>query len=210
MLAVPPSAGWFLYDTFITDQYVPLTTLMQASGCVGQIGQKYGGNNRVYTTPSLWDHPWQYRGVKTGAMAKVDFVNGSPYTMQDKLVAPTYLYNQNGSLAETRTASANGIKFLDQAASSTLYQFRVSHTVGNPFCTSGAIRYEANVNIWKSGVMQLNGYRHPVPHHESYGLFTFSNGSNAWIQMYRGANQSFDCLSGLCATQLLSKTYTPS
>lgn len=209
-LSIAPSAQWFLYDTFITDQYVPIDLFTVAGGqCEGSIGDKYSGDFRSYRTPALFEHPWDNRSVRTGAMAKADFTPSGAYVLKDKTVGTTRLYSSSNVLKESRTASTSGIQFLEESASASLYRFRVSHLVRNPFCSQGAIRYEAYVNIWSSGVMQVNGYRHPVPHHESYGLFTYSNGAQAWIQMYRGSNQSFACLGGICATQTISKTYTP-
>lgn len=138
---------------------------------------------------------------------KIDF--GPNYVIEQKDVGQTRLYNSSGGLKETRTASTSGIVFGERSVSSSLYQVKVSHTVGNPFCTTGAIRYAVYVNIWASGVMQVNGYRHPVPAHEAYGMFMNSVGSEYWTTMYRGTQGDFSCVSGLCPTQTISKTHTP-
>ncbi|MFT4230317.1 MAG: hypothetical protein QM602_08520 [Microbacterium sp.] len=208
-LAVQPVASWFLYNTFITNKYVKWDIFQSAfGGCAGTSGDKFGGDNRGYVTPALYEDPWWYTSHRTGARMKIDF--GPNYVIEEKNVGASHLYNSSGGLKETRTASTSGIVFSERSVSSSLYQVKLSHEVGNPFCSTGAIRYTVYVNTWASGVMQVNGYRHPVPAHEAYGLFMNSSGSEYWTTMYRGAQGDFWCVSGLCPTQTISKTHTPS
>ncbi len=110
------------------------------------------------------------------------------------------------------TAAAGGIVFQNPTVSANNYlSLGISHEVGNPFCTFGAIRYSVPVvKIWKNGTMSISGSRQPVPHHEAYGLFTNSNGTQAWATMYRGSNGGFGCVSGLCVSDNISKTHTPN
>ncbi|WP_426323142.1 hypothetical protein [Microbacterium sp. E-13] len=207
-LAMKPVASWFMYNTFITNQYVGWDILQAVGGCAGVPGDKYGGDNRVYYLPPLYVDPWDERSHRTGARMKTDW--GPNYVTEDKHVGETRLYTSSGGLKGSRRASTAGIVFSERSVSSSLYSVKLSHAVGNPFCTSGAIRYAVYVNTWSSGVMQVNGYRHPVPAHEAYGLFMNSAGTEYWATMYRGAQGDFGCLSGLCPTQTISKTHTPS
>ncbi|WP_292712966.1 hypothetical protein [Microbacterium sp. 67-17] len=208
-LSLQPVASWFLYNTFITNNRVDWDIIQGAfGGCVGTFGDKFGGDNRGYVTPTLYEDPWWYNSHRTGARMKIDF--GPNYVIEEKHVGQSHLYNSSGGLKETRTASTSGIVFSERSVSSSLYKVKVSHEVGNPFCSTGAIRYVVYVNTWASGVMQVNGYRHPVPAHEAYGLFMNSSGSEYWQTMYQGAQGDFLCVSGVCPTQTISKTHTPS
>lgn len=139
---------------------------------------------------------------------KIDF--GPNHVTEEKNVGTTYLHNSSGGVKESRTASTSGIVFSERSVSSSLYQVKLSHEVGNPFCSTGAIRYTVYVNTWASGVMQVNGFRHPVPAHEAYGLFMNSSGSEYWTTLYQGAQGDFGSVSGLCPTQTISRTHTPS
>lgn len=208
-LASQKVASWFLYNTFITNQYVNWDLIQGGlGGCAGTFGDKYGGDNRGYVTPGLYDDPWWYIPHRTGARMKIDF--GPNYVIEEKDVGATRLYNSSGGLKETRTASTSGIVFSERSVSSNLYQVKLSHEVGNPFCSTGAIRYTVYLNTWASGTMQVNGYRHPVPAHEAYAFFIDSYGGQFWLSMYKGAQGDFGCVSGLCPTQTISKTHTPA
>lgn len=208
-LTMQPVASWFMYNTFITNQYVDWDLIQGiGGGCVGTFGDKFGGDNRGYMLPALNQDPWSFISHRTGARMKIDF--GPNYVIEEKDVGASYLYNSSGGVKDTRTASDSGIVFSERSVSSSLYQVKLSHEVGNPFCSFGAIRYSVYVNTWSSGVMQVNGYRHPVPAHEAYGMFINSSGSDYWTTIYRGAQGDFGCVSGLCPTQSISKTHTPS
>lgn len=207
-LAMQPIASWFLYNTFISNKFVDWDVIQGTlGGCVGTFGDKFGGDNRGYVTPGLYDDPWWYISHRTGARMKIDF--GPNYVIEQKDVGASHLYNSSGGLKETRTASTNGIVFSERSVSSSLYQVKVSHEVGNPFCSTGAIRYSVYVNTWASGVMQVNGYRHPVPAHEAFGFFVNSSGGEYWQPLYYGTQGDFGCVSGLCPTQTISATHTP-
>ncbi len=171
-------------------------------------GDKYGGDSRSYFFPQLYLDPWGSASHRTGARMKIDF--GPNAVIEQKDVGETRLYTSSGALKAKRTASTDGIVFSERSVSSSLYRVKLSHSVGNPFCNKGAIRYTVYLNTWSSGVMQVNGYRHPVPAHEAYGLFMNSSGSEYWTTMYRGAQGDFFCISGTCPTQTISKTHTPA
>jgi len=210
-LSIPPLASWFMYNTFITNNRVNWDIIQGAfGGCEGTFGDQYGGDNRGYYLPPLYVDPW-IASHRTGARMKVDFYPGEAgYVIEQKDVGETRLYDSSGGIKKRATASTAGIVFSERSVSSSLYQVKLSHEVGHPMCTAGAIRYAVYVNIWASGTMQVNGYRHPVPAHEAYGLFMNSSGSEYWTPMYQGAQGDFGCVSGLCPTQTISKTHYPS
>lgn len=208
-LAVPREASWFVYNTFITQAKVPWDIYKGIGGvCSGVPGDQYGGDNRYFRTPAVGQDPWANGTSRTGARVKIDFGPGA--VIEQKNVGTTYLYNASGGVKETRTASTDGISFSERSVSANLYKVRIQTHVGNPFCQYGAIRANVYVNIWKSGTMQINGSRHPVPAHEAYGLFTNSTGWQYWSRMYEGAQGDFHCVSGTCPQQTIGRTHTPS
>lgn len=210
-MAVPKNASWFMYHTFITNKYVGWDIFQTAGLCGSGPGDYFGGDNRGYKTPPLFSDPWDATPMRTGARVKIDWI-GSGKVITNKLVSPTRLYDNNHKLIDTRTAKANGIVFQNPTIHGTKYlSLGISHEVGNPFCKLGAIRYSLpSVQIWKNGTMSISGSRQPVPAHEAYGLFTNSNGSQAWVTMYRGKQGDFFCLSGACPSQKIKKSHTPS
>ncbi|MDQ1124921.1 hypothetical protein [Microbacterium trichothecenolyticum] len=208
-LAVPREASWFVYNTFIQQDKVAWDIYKAVGGqCAGVPGDQYGGDNRSFRTPLVGEDPWASGSLRTGARVKIDF--GSAAVIEQKNVGTTYLYNSSGGVKETRTASTAGITFSERSVGATLYKVRIQQQVGNPFCQYGAIRANVYVNIWKSGTMQINGSRHPVPAHEAYGLFTNSSGGQYWLRMYEGAQGDFHCVSGTCPEQVIGRTHTPS
>lgn len=208
-LSVPREASWFVYNTFIQQAKVAWDIYKGVGGqCAGVPGDQYGGDNRSFRTPTVGEDPWASGSLRTGARVKIDF--GSAAVIEQKNVGTTYLYNSSGGVKETRTASTAGITFSERSVGATLYKVRIQQQVGNPFCQYGAIRANVYVNIWKSGTMQINGSRHPVPAHEAYGLFTNSSGGQYWLRMYEGAQGDFHCVSGTCPEQVIGKTHTPS
>lgn len=51
-LAMTPVASWFMYNTFITNQYVAWDILQGVGGgCAGTLGDKFGGDNRSWYAP---------------------------------------------------------------------------------------------------------------------------------------------------------------
>lgn len=208
-LAVQPEASWFLYNTFITNDRVAWDLFKSIGGqCAGVLGDSYGGDNRGFMTPALnWD-PWATIGHRSGVRVKIDF--GAQWIQQDRHVGTTYLYDSSGNVKEQGTASVDGIVFSEEAVSASLYQTKISHTVGNPLCQYGAIRYTVYVNIWKSGVMQVNGSRQPIPAHEAYGLFMNSSGGQYWQTLYHGSQGDFFCISGACVSEIIGATHAPA
>lgn len=92
-------------------------------------------------------------------------------------------------------------------------QALVSHSVKNPFCSAGAITYRDEVRFYRtSNIVQINGWRYPVPNHEiSASTGTYYAPGIWWLPAYWGPTESFNCLLGYCTRDdyQLSQTGVP-
>lgn len=70
--------------------------------------------------------------------------------------------------------------------------------MGNPFCKVGAITYHETVRFYRnSGLVEVVGWRYPVPAHEMYIRVNKGN-QEVWSTLSRRKNEGFDCLVGYC------------
>lgn len=211
-VAVPmsyqPYTTAFTYETFIPNAQVPLG-FMETMGC-GQAGfpnRTFGGDNRSWATPTF-STPWDTPNYRTMLFANVNWDNPAPYdVIIQGGIGPTKLYD-NGTLIETRTATFNDTEITDTYKSGSYAQTRWDHSVSNPFCLAGAITYHVVVRFYRSGTIQIEGWRWPVPNHEAYGRWDSGSGES-WDSMYLATNEGFQCLTGICEddTIYLSETH---
>ncbi|MGK2885019.1 MAG: hypothetical protein ACSLE8_09605 [Rhodococcus sp. (in: high G+C Gram-positive bacteria)] len=207
-MSYQPYTTAFTYETFIPDAQVPLG-FMETMGC-GQAGfpsRTFGGDNRSWATPTFAT-PWDTPNYRTMLFANVNWDNPAPYdVIIQGGIGPTKLYD-NGALIETRTATFDDTEITDTYKSGSYAQTRWDHSVGNPFCLAGAITYHVVVRFYRSGTIQIEGWRSPVPNHEAYGRWDSGSGE-FWNAMYLDTNEGFQCLTGICGddTIYLSETH---
>lgn len=95
----------------------------------------------------------------------------------------------------------------EDAYSSVAYaQVRFNHTAANPHCKlfdanyGGSIKYNEIVRFYRSGTVEVVGWRKPVPAHEGYVRFNSTTGSEIWMSAFTRTNEGFQCLiDGFCA-----------
>jgi hypothetical protein len=207
-MSYQPYTTAFTYETFIPNAQVPLG-FMETMGC-GQGGfpnRTFGGDNRSWATPTF-STPWDTPNYRTMLFANVNWDNPAPYdVIIQGGIGPTKLYD-NGTLIETRTATFNDTEITDTYKSGSYAQTRWDHSVSNPFCLAGAITYHVVVRFYRSGTIQIEGWRWPVPNHEAYGRWDSGSGES-WDSVYLATNEGFQCLTGICEddTIYLSETH---
>lgn len=208
--ATGTSARALRYVTFITNNRVP-ADLLSTFLCDLSSGDSSGGDNRGFSLPVSPIPVEAGPSFRTGFEVIADFNAPPAYQTiyQTRAVSPTKKYNSSGTLVETRQAPNTGMVLQNpQLLPDSYATFMMSHSVGNRFCDSGAIRYNvSSAHIYNSGTITVNGTRHPVPAHEMYGLFN-NAGTYQWSTMYRGNQGDFWCLSGLCPVQSISNQIT--
>ncbi|WP_162940348.1 hypothetical protein [Gryllotalpicola protaetiae] len=187
----------FVWKTFIPQSRVDLDFFATIScGAIGDGGVQFGGDNRGYQTPNS-STPNETPDYRTQMFVNVNWDNPSPYDFYlGKYVNASTKYD-DGVLVDTETASADGMTFTNVQHSGNFASVRLNHDVGNPFCSAGSIKYNANINFYRSGTVEVVGSRAPVPDHEGYARFN-NTGSEFWVTMFNRDNKGFDCLSGGC------------
>lgn len=198
----------FVYRTFIPMASVGPLDLPTTLGC-GQFLQgnrTFSGDNRTWVTPPF-NTPSDNTSYRTSVFLNVNWDNPAPWDIVwSTKVRPTRLL-ENGVQIDTRTASSDGIQVSDAYTSGAYAQARISHVVGNPYCSAGAITYNAVVRMYRSGVFEVVGYRYPVPAHEVYGGWDVG-GYVMWYPIIAMPHTAFVCLLGWCGTQGISASAT--
>lgn len=200
----------FVWKTFIPEARVSLD-LFASLSCesAGQSGVTFGGDNRSYVTPSVAT-PTQTPDYRTQMFVNVNWDNPQPYDFYlGAYVAASHKY-VNGTLVSTKTAPATGMKFtnVQHGTGGSYASVRLTHSVGNPFCSLGSINYNANVNFYRSGTVEVVGSRYPVPAHEGYARFDNLPYNSQWVNLFKRSNQGFDCLSGYCTNDSITASQT--
>jgi hypothetical protein len=88
-----------------------------------------------------------------------------------KAVGPNTRYH-NGTYVDSRTASSAGMDFQEAYRSGSYAQVRFKHDVGNPYCQVGSIQYNVMTRIYRSGLIEMVGWRFQAPAHEAYARST--------------------------------------
>lgn len=196
----------YLHTTFIPTEYVVLTSGLENLGC-GSLPNSvvaFKGDNRDFATPGPGG-PYTMGGYRTYMYVLIGYDLPSGMIAQGfKDVSPTKKY-VNGIHTATKTASSVGADWFAPSASSNYTQLMFHHEVGNPFCVTGAITYNEEVQTWRAtNTIQVSGWRYPVPNHEiSFGFSTIA-GPYFLPAVWRGT-LDFSCLLGTCPTDNYSQ-----
>lgn len=189
----------YLHVTFIPDARVSINSF-QNLGC-GEIPGKsvsFGGDNRSWRLPAR-DFPLTVESVPTFRTLVYVYVNwqnpvGDRINEMVGINATTKYVD--GKLVETRRFSGPGALLQNPAAAGNSATFKVLHRAANPFCSVGAIVYEEQVTMYRAtGMVEVSGFRWPVPAHEIYARTDLSNGQQQWETLSRRSNEGFHCLA---------------
>ncbi|WGW11355.1 hypothetical protein LWF01_14850 [Saxibacter everestensis] len=156
--------------------------------------RRYGGDDRGYSATA--------RSYRTRVQVNATFGKSASVTA-GKRVQDTHSYNTSGKLVGTRNAGSKGIKVLVKSRSATRAKVRINHSVGNPFCYTGAIKYNMDVTLSKYGGYKVAGSHRQAPHHEVYR----SRDDGPFYFVYKKAAKSFTCLvAGACKSAKVNKS----
>ena len=203
-MAYQPYSNAVEYKTFIPDANITLDIPGAIScGVVGQDGWSFGGDNRSYRMPSA-SAPAGESQFRTFMWANVNWGNPDDQSLiLLKAVGPTNRY-RNGAFVDTRTASSAGMAFQEAYRSGSYAQVRFNHNVGNPYCGIGSIQYNVMNRIYRSGLIEMVGWRFQAPAHEAYARFN-TTGTDTWKTLIQRPNGGFSCLfEPACATDNIS------
>ncbi len=190
----------YMHVTFIDAAMTPPLESYETFACSGWPWEQvtFSGDDRSWDFPD-YTAPFQTLNYRTMMFVNVNWDNPAPYTLYlTKNVGATHIY-VNGVLTDTRYATMDNMSFDSPSASSSYAQLVLNHSAGNPFCSLGAITYHDEVRFYRtSGLVEVTGWRYPVPHHEAYVRLSTSGGTEYWNTMFRRTNSGFDCLLGYC------------
>jgi hypothetical protein len=195
----------FVHKTFIPDATVPAWMCNYADS-----SYSFKGDNRTYVTPT-WLEPDEAPNYRTMMFANVNWDNPSPYTVVTTKGVGQSVTLHNGSVYQATYASMSNMLFTDVQAGGSYAQVRFDHTASNPHCKiwdvnyGGAIKYNELVMFYRGGMVDVEGWRSPVPAHEGYARFDDAAGNETWTTMFRKSNTGFQCLIyGTCANDSIS------
>ncbi|WP_162621914.1 hypothetical protein [Microbacterium suaedae] len=188
------------YRTFIPEQSAP------AAACNwGDTSYTFDGDNRSWDFPGP-SEPFQPANYRTLMALNVNWDNEDPYNLNAVTNVGESITRKNGSIVASEYTSMENMLF-EEAGSTTAYaQARFNHTASNPHCKlfnqnyGGSIQYNVVFRIYRSGTVEMVGWRKPVPNHEVYVRWDRTDGTNFWQTLARRTNQGFGCLlDGVCA-----------
>ncbi|WP_143121743.1 hypothetical protein [Saccharopolyspora antimicrobica] len=154
--------------------------------CTWSPNTYFGGDNRGFDATSSRN--------RTQLDAFIDWTRRE--VRQIKYTGDTRVYSNDGVLQESRNAGTDGMNIYWVPAETTDFQavIRAEHSVGNPFCTAGAITYDWQGVVYRDGVYTLEGSRYPVPNH---GLYV-ATGLTGWRIGAELLNSGYECITGIC------------
>lgn len=200
----------FMHRTFIPPASV------DGSMCNwGNPNYTFKGDNRSYKTPTAAG-PNETPNYRTMMFANINWDNAAPYTVITAKGVGLSVTQNNGVTAHSSYADTSGMKFEEIQSGGAYAQVRFNHTASNPHCSilnanyGGAIRYNEIVRFYRSGTVEVVGYRQQAPAHEGYARFSDASGAETWTTVFQLGNSGFHCLiAELCSTQTLnySKSY---
>lgn len=141
----------------------------------------FRGDARGFRQPAA-DGPADYR---TMVNLKADWdTNTAAASKQTGYTNAIYI-NDNDRVAATRHASTGKIEIKSRVADSQILDwyrsFSVKHIANDPFCPSaerfGAIYYDIDIELTRSGVVTMTGFQASMPNHEAYVRW---NNSPTW------------------------------
>jgi hypothetical protein len=175
----------------------------------------FKGDNRDFKLPDA-TAPFGTVDYRTMMFANINWDNAAPYTVVTASGVGLSVTQNNGSTVASSYADMSNMKFEEIQSGGAYAQVRFNHTASNPHCSlfdvsyGGAIRYNEIVRFYRSGTVEVVGYRHQAPRHEGYARFSNASGAETWTPVFRLGNTHFMCLlASLCAPESInySKSY---
>lgn len=160
---------------------------------------RFKGDDRGYRTPSA-DTPYGTRDYRTMMFVNVNWDNPAPYTVVTAKDVGESVTQHDGVTTHASYASSDDMKFEEIESGGAYAQVRLNHSASNPHCNlldvnyGGAIRYNELVRFYRSGIVEVVGYRRAAPAHEMYARFSDSAGTESWTTVSQRDNQGFMCL----------------
>ena len=189
------------YRTFIQPASV------DASMCnLGDTSYTFDGDGRSWDLPGI-DEPFQAANYRTLMALNINWDNPSPYDMNSVKNVGQSVTRRYGGIVQATYASMDQMLFTEAYATSGYAQARFDHRASNPHCKlfdvnyGGSIQYNVMFRIYRSGTVEMVGWRKPVPNHEVYVRWNRTDGSEYWTSFALRGNSGFPCLlDGVCAT----------
>lgn len=187
------------YRTFIQPSTV------DASMCNwGDTSYTFDGDGRGWDLPGS-DEPFQTPNYRTLMALNVNWGNPTPYDIIGVKNVGESVTRRYGGVVQATYASMDQMLFKEAGTSSAYAQARFDHRASNPHCKlldanyGGSIQYNVVFRIYRSGTVEMVGWRKPVPNHEVYVRWNRTDGSEFWASLSLRGNDGFHCLiDGLC------------
>lgn len=191
-----PSRTRFRYQTFIPGAEAPAPAPVCAplSTNAYEVLAHFLGDNRSWNADS--------ESFKTRSDVVVDWGAGGTITPDFSVGETTlivdYYYIIPPSLKTVvtkKTASAESMKLVRGAMSSSFVSFRISANVTNPLCwdlLTNGIFYDFAFYVHRDGTYVVDGTLLRVPNHE---LYSRNNVNSSWRTIFQTTNQGFECLT---------------
>lgn len=195
------------YTTAVTYRTFIEPANVDASMCNwGDTSYTFDGDGRSWSYPGS-NEPFQTPNYRTLMMLNINWNNAPPYDWVAMKNVGKSVTRRYGGIVQTTYADMDQMLFTEAYAASGYAQARFNHRASNPHCKifdinyGGSIQYNVMFRIYRSGTIEMVGWRKPVPHHEVYVRWNRSNGSEFWAPLVRRGNSGFHCLlDGACAT----------
>jgi hypothetical protein len=185
----------FVYGTFIPTARVGG---VEVAACTLHVGDEFTGDNRGYRMPDGSD------GYRTAMWAGVNW--GQNSFDLNKWVNPSNLI-RGGKVISTQKASTGEMRFINPRIGSSVATIEFNHRSGNPHCAVGAITYDVVVTFWRNGLVDITGWRYPVPNHEGWVRWTYKG--YKWYNAFKYNNEGFVCLTGICGSRSVNAAIRP-
>ncbi|WOF22569.1 hypothetical protein N8K70_14395 [Microbacterium betulae] len=196
------SLNTWVHMTYIPQATVPIN-LFEGMACDG--AEAFRGDNRGDKLPTASSFPSHRTAIRVAA----NWGNPSPYQLYWEKSTGITRKVVGGKVVATKQASPNGIKVLDTWVKSGVAHFDIRHDVADPFCKVGSVKYRETVQIWRSGVVAVNGRHNSVPNHESYASYNYDKwGNQKFVKVWKFSKASYPCLVGWMSW--CDKSYTAS
>lgn len=175
----------------------------------GSSAHTFDGDGRGFNTPSL-SEPYQTPNYRTLMFANLNWDNPPISRLMTFKNVGVSVTRENGVIVDSSYAEMDQMLIVDAAANSTYGEFRMDHSAANPHCKlwdwnyGGAIEYDVQFRMYRSGTVEAVGWRKPVPHHELYVRWNRTDGTSFWQSMMQRGNSGFHCLVDLCPIDSIS------
>lgn len=186
----------YTHMTFIPQARVEVDGLPEVGCGSYPLGTtEFGGDNRSWVLPTS-TFPMSVPSFRTMVLITVSWQNpDAEKFIYGVRVNSTTLY-RDGKKTDVKTADGKDVKFEAAGANSQFAHITVDHSVGNPFCMMGSIRYRESIRFYRdTGLVEVAGWRYPVPNHEMYIRVNVGM-REEWRTLSRRTNEGFQCLVG--------------